>query len=76
MCTLSCKPNYKIKTLEKESITDIKNYLYNNSLIKCGSQAPPDVLRELYKSSKLAGKVTNTNGEVLIHNYFNNTEEN
>ena len=66
----------QIKDYGTESITEIKNFLYNNSLIKCGTSAPNDVLRELYKSAKLAGKVKNSNGEVLVHNYFNNSEKN
>jgi len=65
----------QIKEYDKESITEIKNFLYNNSLIKCGTNAPHDVLRELYKSAKLTGKVKNSNGEVLLHNYFNNPQE-
>ena len=64
-----------IKEYDKESITEIKNFLYNNSLIKCGTNAPHDVLRQLYKSAKLTGKVKNSNGEVLLHNYFNNPQE-
>lgn len=66
----------QIKHYGTESITEIKNFLYNNSLIKCGTTAPNDVLRELYKSAKLTGKVSNSNGEVLLHNYFNNSEQN
>ena len=66
----------QIKDYGTESITEIKNFLYNNSLIKCGTSAPNDVLRELYKSAKLTGKVKNSNGEVLLHNYFNNSEKN
>ena len=66
----------QIKHYGTESITEIKNFLYNNSLIKCGTSAPNDVLRELYKSAKLTGKVSNSNGEVLLHNYFNNSEQN
>ena len=65
----------QIKDYDKESITEIKNFLYNNSLIKCGTNAPHDVLRQLYKSAKLTGKVKNSNGEVLLHNYFNNQDE-
>ena len=66
----------QIKHYGTESIPEIKNFLYNNSLIKCGTSAPNDVLRELYKSAKLTGKVSNSNGEVLLHNYFNNSEQN
>ena len=66
----------QIKDYTTESITEIKNFLYNNSLIKCGTTAPNDVLRELYKSAKLTGKVKNSNGEILLHNYFNHSETN
>ena len=59
-----------MRELEGESLTDIKNTLYNNCLIKCGTSTPVDVLKEMYKSSKLIGGVKNTNGDVLIHNFF------
>ena len=65
-----------IKNLTNESLTDIKNQLYNSSLIRCGSAAPPDVLKEIYKNSKLAGKITNTNGDVLLHNFYQNPDPN
>ena len=40
-------------------------------LYKSGSNAPPDVLREIYKSAHLAGKpVLNKSSENLIHNFY------
>lgn len=64
-----------IKELSGEPLTDIKNYLHNNSLIRCGSSAPPDILKEIYKNTKLTGKVTNTNGDVLLHNFFSQPDK-
>lgn len=63
-----------IKNLSNESLTDIKNHLYNNSLIRCGTAAPPDVLKEIYKNSKLTGNIQNTNGEILLHNFYQNPD--
>lgn len=59
-----------IKDTKTENITDVKNNLYNNSLIKCGTTAPPDVLREIYKNTKLTGKINNTNGDNLLYNFM------
>ena len=64
-----------IKELSGEPLTEIKNYLHNNSLIRCGSSAPPDILKEIYKNTKLTGKVTNTNGDVLLHNFFSQPDK-
>jgi len=58
------------KELKKHSINDIKTYLRNHNLIKTGSNAPNDVIRKLYESSMLAGEVTNSNKDTLIHNFI------
>jgi hypothetical protein len=58
------------KELKKHSINDIKTYLRNHNLIKTGSNAPNDVIRKLYESSMLAGEVTNSNKDTLIHNFM------
>ena len=59
-----------VRELEQQSLTDIKNELYNNSLIKCGGDTPADVLKEMYKVSKLTGGIKNTNGEIMLHNFY------
>jgi len=57
--------------LRTQRIPEIKNYLRSKNLLKVGSNAPPDVLRQMYEQCVLAGDVENTSGEALIHNYLN-----
>ena len=54
--------------LKKKSIIDIKNYLRKHNLIKIGSNAPNDVLRQIYEQSILAGNVNNKNNNNFLHN--------
>ncbi len=61
------------KELKRTSMPDIKKYLKHHGLIKVGTTAPNDVLRKMYESSILAGDITNTNKETLIHNFVNDT---
>lgn len=57
--------------LSKIPIKDVKQYLYDKSFIKIGSNAPDDILRAMYESCILSGNVTNDNSEMIIHNYMN-----
>ena len=56
--------------LRRESIVEIRKYLHNHGLLKVGSDAPPDVLRNMYENAKLTGDVSNVNKHVLLHNFL------
>ena len=62
---------HDLALLKNTTILDVKNYLREKNLIKVSTDAPNDVLRELYEQSILAGDVENKAGDVLIHNYMN-----
>ena len=57
------------KDLKRKNINDIKIYLKDHNLIKTGSNAPNDVIRKLYESAMLAGEITNSNSDILLHNF-------
>ena len=57
--------------LRQKSIVEIKNYLRKKNLLKSGSNAPNDVLREMYEQSILSGNINNTSDNTLMHNFLN-----
>lgn len=59
-----------LTALKKKSILEVKNYLRKHNLLKVGSNAPNDVLREIYEQSIMAGDILNKNNENLLYNYF------
>ena len=63
------------KELKQKSINDIKTYLRDHNMIKIGSNAPNDVIRKLYESCMLAGEVTNSNTDILLHNLIKDSKE-
>lgn len=61
----------KTQMLKQVPIQDIKKYLMKRGLIKVGSIAPNDVLRQIYESSILiCGEVQNHNPENLLYNFL------
>ena len=63
------------KDLKNKSINQVKEYLREHNFIKIGSNAPNDVLRKLYESAMLAGEITNSSSEILLHNFSKNDQE-
>ena len=60
--------------LKRESIIEVRKYLHDHGLLKVGSDAPPDVLRNMYESAKLTGDVNNVNKNVILHNFMANAD--
>jgi hypothetical protein len=59
------------RELKKMDITDIRKYLRQHGIIKVGSTCPPDILRKTFESALMAGEITNTNKDTLLHNFLN-----
>ena len=57
-----------ITKLKKKPILEIKNYLRKHNLIKVGSNAPNDVMREIYEQSIMAGDIHNNNNNNYLFN--------
>ena len=62
-------------SLKKIPIEQVKEYLRKHNMIKAGSNAPHDVLRQLYQTSHLAGEINNKSNDTLIHNYLAEDEK-
>tara|TARA_B100001142_G_scaffold328853_1_gene390124 strand:- start:990 stop:1901 length:912 start_codon:yes stop_codon:yes gene_type:complete len=58
--------------LKKKSLEEIKQYLRLHNLIKIGTNAPEDLLRETFENAFLSGNIYNKSTENLLHNYINN----
>jgi hypothetical protein len=62
---------HELALLRQKGIPEIKTFLRKKNLLKVGSDAPNDVLRQIYEQSILSGDVENKAKDVLIHNYMN-----
>lgn len=73
--TIRANTQLKTQHLKQIPITEVKNYLLKNGFIKIGTNAPNDVLREMYENTQMiCGEIKNHNPENLLYNYFNDND--
>ncbi len=56
--------------LKKKQISEVKQYLVEQNLIKIGSTAPPNIIRKIYEDAMLTGEVENVGKGVILHNFL------
>ncbi len=61
----------ELTKLKSTPIQKMKKELIQHKLLKVGSTAPNDVIREMYKNSILAGDVYNNDPSITLHNFLN-----
>jgi hypothetical protein len=66
------KQNVESSIIEwkSQNMKTMKNKLKKSNLIRYGTCAPNELLREIYVSSELCGNIQNSNGKNLVHNYL------
>ena len=60
--------------LKNVPIYEIRAYLQKNNLIKIGSEVTENVMREMYESAMLTGRINNINNVILLNNYTKSEE--
>lgn len=61
--------------IRKTSLSTVKNYLKSRKLIKVGSTAPTNLIRQIYENAKCYGDVVNENKQNLLYNFEKDSEE-
>lgn len=77
---IPCSQTRKIRSelqdsLRKTNLSTLKNYLKQRRLVKVGSTAPTNLLRQIYENAKAYGDVINENKDALLHNYEKEEKE-
>ena len=65
----------KRKELRNIPLRTITARLHKKNLLKVGSSAPPDILRELYENAVFAGDIENDGEGILLHNFLSTSEQ-
>ena len=65
----------KRKELRHIPLRTITARLHKKNLLKVGSSAPPDILRELYENAVFAGDIENDGDGILLHNFLSTSEQ-
>ena len=61
----------QIFDIKNKPLNDMKSDLRKNNLIKGGSNAPEDIIKELYENMKLSGQdIKNTNYDNTLYNFL------
>ena len=60
--------------LKTVPIYEIRAYLQKNNLIKIGSEVTENIMREMYESAMLTGRINNINNVILLNNYTKSEE--
>ena len=76
---IPCHKTRKLRTeinesYKKTNLTTVKNYLKQHKLIKVGSTAPTNLIREIYENARSYGEVINENKHNLLYNYEKDSE--
>jgi len=74
--TIRANTQFKSQQLKQIPINEVKSYLLKNGFIKVGTNAPNDVLREMFENAQMiCGEIKNHNPENLLYNYFNDSSK-
>ena len=68
--TLKNNVDEDIVKWKSSNLKTVKNYLKKRNLVHYGTNAPNELLREMYVSSNLCGNLENVNGKKLLDNYL------
>lgn len=68
--TMKNKVDEDIVKWKSSNLKTVKNYLKKRNLVHYGTNAPNELLREMYISSNICGNLENVNGKNLVDNYL------
>ena len=63
----------KRNELRRVPLDTVVSRLHKKRLLKVGSTAPPDILREMYESAVMAGDIENEGNDIAMHNFLSGT---